>query len=353
MSQYAQRGTQSNEKRLYDLIREAIDDRINRQRQVRPAILGKGCDGLPAFNLLGPSGDACGEAASGSIVYAGLIGHVPVQMGPTSRPYAGTAASLPISVARSTFVYRDKGRRFADSQGNLWGEAGEILGSWNATSAAALGVDYAPVAKIGRFRYEYDDEDPGTYMEHFGSGARVDTAFSFGGVSYPMGVIANWDWADPTRYSDVYPGDPAAVGVGLTHKPPVSYKSDHICLCVEAMVTGGPESRPLTAYGLTVRDVQNGMTNASIFARVDTMPGTFVYPMSLVSGSGASAVAVRNMWNVTAAPDGAFWIHDAGNKDMYRVLFDISLGTIVQTERLTLGVGGTAWGSKTIAKQVR
>ncbi len=350
--QFAEKGDQQIEKRLLDRMKELIDDRISRSRQVRPALLGQGCDGLATFNLLGPAGDVCGEGTAGAIVYAGLINGVPVQVAGTARPYAGAGGSLPLTVAREAGPGPDRGRRFADSDGNLFGHDGVYLEPWNAASAYLLGVEYAPVAKINRFRYEYDVEDPGVYMERFGSGARVDLSFSWGGVTYPCGVIANWDWADPSNLSDTYPGDPAAVGIGVKHVPPRSYKSDHVCLCVEAKAQPDPSSLPGQAYGLTLRDVQNGMTNASILYRIETLPASFVYPMGPVSGSGAGAVASRNMWHVSAAPDGAWWIHNAGTRVLQRWLYDMRVGTVVKTEELTL-TGGATWGAKTIAKQVR
>lgn len=364
---YGGQGDRRIPNRLLDELLKLIEAKQEKGRQVRPALVGQGCDGLETYNVLGTAGDLCGVQTAGNIVLVGLVNGVPQKIsGRAARPYAGTARGTPAVVAVGENFDPGRGRKFADSAGNLYDYNGVYLGDWDEDAADALGVTYAAVAKNGRCGYEEPSiEDAIVYFFALDATAgstsvRVNESVTCDGILYPGGLSGMLYWIDPafTGYNH-YPGDPAAVGLGTVDGPPRRYKTDHVILCVEAGITTGGDGfvnlgNPTKGYGLTVRRLDN-IATVMAEERLDTLPGVFgtgaQLSSAIHSGSGASTTYPRNQWHVSAAPDGAWWVHDAGNPSLVRVVYDQGTETVSVTERVNLT--GATFNGRMLAKQVK
>jgi len=342
-------GTPESRGRSAREILAALEERFTRQRDgsTRYALQGVGCDGavqVPEWNGVSCCDDC--PPPSGLPVIASTLRNVPVRLSQdTPRPMRGTGGQPTLSAGGLRNSYhscaeaiaaRRAARRFADSKGNFWDWDGAYLGA------------EAPIARTSYPRYYAAAEDTGCRIESLVPApvtVFIDDAVTLGTLSCPLGLIGAWPWFDSPGPAQSA-GNWLALGAG-TVDGCGTLKSDDVFLCLERKAIGDIDITG--SIILVVRDAAD-LSNAAI-------KGFLLEPKLLdrptvPSGGVGTYVAGGNNWHVSAAPDGSWWVHDAGNKELRRVEYRRGTGKVTLTEKVTLGSGGTAWDARTIAAQV-
>lgn len=357
----------------------AVDQRIRRQFETQNgtvswALVSQGCDGNANLD---PIGDVrcCADCPPGE-----RLGLVHRHMGmPTLLPIAGLprtlASTAGIEATSQTFLADPFAtdirayRRFADSVGNLWNGYGVYLGKWNGTIVAAVAEPDDPDAplvdkvattsttsgtatnytRVINWPYQWDIGTPSPVILsgqwHDGVVGSLNIVPLTG--DHLVGAVPQWGLGIPV-------GNFAVEGRGTARFGGVFYNTQGWLMCCEnyalAEVAGYYNSGP-SVIVIRPRDIGDDPgTPQYILEDFEFFSPGYLNRQSF-KGYNLSGANSNNL-NLSATPQGDFWVHEAGNKRMARYVWDPDAGTVFRAEVIDILTGGTAWTGTTICAQV-